>query len=521
MIVRVNLMVNKQFFRKMLNFYKNSHQKESGNLLIPLILLIALPIFVFLAFSKQSQDIRSKASENKASLSVTKEIPVDKGPLALAVNEEANKIYVGNNNGTDATTAGSSSGGKGNLAIIDGNSSQVEFLRNGAVIHPLGAAYNPQTHKLYITNNDNDEKGGWLTIIDTRNISQFKKTKVGGVPRGIAINKKTNKIYIANNDDPWRSVSVVDGNADQEIKKIPVPGIPADVAVDEELNRIYVTNWEEGKDQNQVVSIIDGNSDTVIKNVLLKAKESNHRVDGENNGVTPYSAAVNPVTHNVYVTGNSSTANGLSGYLHILDPEGNTKSYKTLGERASGIVYNPVSQRIFVSVIIKSAADYRVFVLKDNNDTLYEESQVRIPWLSDKSMAINTKTGELYVGILGDEKKVVVIQDTANSAPVTTNTNSNNNTDSASTQTNSISTANSAVTTNTSNTWNSEKCALYKNNNTLEADCVNYGAPEYPGWNMAKWCACAKRCVGRNAVYGNKEYNARNFPQCASLINSQ
>ena len=73
---------------------------------------------------------------------------VDAGsyPLALAVDQVTNKIYVVNNN--DASGAGTMAG---TVTVIDGVTNQTSTVTVG--LNPIALTVNPGTNKVYIVNN--------------------------------------------------------------------------------------------------------------------------------------------------------------------------------------------------------------------------------------------------------------------------------------------------------------------------------------------------------------------------------
>lgn len=52
-------------------------------------------------------------------------------------------------------------------------------------------------------------------------------------------------------------------------------------------------------------------------------------------------------------------------------------------------------------------------------------------------------------------------------------------------------------------------------NGTWSRECTNYGNSDT---NLTAWCSCAQKCVGKQSTFGDKPYNAINFPQCTPLI---
>ena len=173
-------------------------------------------------------------------------IPVGNFPIDVAVNPNTNKIYVTSYNG---------------FKVIDGSTnSVVSTMDSGNAT--FGVAVNPITNKIYVTNYEANTNGpntfreNTVSVIDGSTNTIISKIPVGSSPRGIAVNPNTDRIYLSNNGN--NTVSVIDGLSDSVISSITVSTRqsqdPAGVSINPNTNRIYVSNIV-----SNTIAVIDGN----------------------------------------------------------------------------------------------------------------------------------------------------------------------------------------------------------------------------------------------------------------------
>jgi YVTN family beta-propeller protein len=270
-------------------------------------------------------------------------ITVGKDPVALAVNEVTNRIYVANNGG-------------GSVSVIDGLSDTVSATVEVGQL-PYVLAVNAVTNKVFVsrtfsdvmtvidgaTNAISTSKAGsadsvvvdskkdrayltgWegmsLTAVDStgssvgkirmggmhlwgvavdESVGRIYATRAGGaklaivdestgvvsdvatgaIPCAVAVNAANGMVYVANHGDD--SVTVIDGAKLAVVATVKVGVQPQGIAVDAKKNRIYVANVH-GKS----VSVIDG-----ARNVVVGTFDV---------GKNPYAVAVNQESGKVYV----------------------------------------------------------------------------------------------------------------------------------------------------------------------------------------------------------------------------
>lgn len=137
-----------------------------------------------------------------------------------------------------------------NLRIINGATYTVEKLPLG--MHIWGAAFDKLTGNFYASQTTSSN-------IVALNLASHEKVaiKTGSIPCAIAANPQSHRLYIANYDDD--SVTVVDDIHQTPVAKIKVGRHPQAIAIDAEANRIYVANTH-----SDTVTVIDGKNNSVI-----------------------------------------------------------------------------------------------------------------------------------------------------------------------------------------------------------------------------------------------------------------
>ena len=273
----------------------------------------------------------------------TRSVAVGKDPVALAVNEVTDRIYVANN-------------GSASVSVIDGTSDAVIATVDVGQL-PYVLAVNVTTNKIFVSNTFSDvitlidgattttstvKAGsadsivvdskldrayltGWegtsLTVLDS-NPGSVRKIRMGGmhlwgvtvdeatgkvyvtragsaklaivdeatgvvsdvttgaIPCAVAMNAANGLAYVVNHGDD--SVTVINAEKREVVATVRVGAAPQGIAVDAKRNRIYVANVH-----GDTISAIDGSRNTVI---------GTYRV-----GKNPFALAVNQGNGNVYV----------------------------------------------------------------------------------------------------------------------------------------------------------------------------------------------------------------------------
>ncbi|MEH7149806.1 hypothetical protein V7095_05075, partial [Bacillus thuringiensis] len=202
-------------------------------------------------------------------------IPVGSFPLSLAIDDDANRLYVANRN-------------TGNVSVIDTQSNGViATFTNGLLNEAITL---DQTHNLlYIAANDSSISPGITGAVSVMNAADGTLVATIPVPGlgvsgedqlNIGVYEPLQYAYVA--EIANNAVAVI-GPSYNIIATIPVGANPFGVAVEQGSGKVYVSNLN-----SQTVSIIDGNSNTVIGTVTV--------------GPNPRGISIDPDTGNAYVS---------------------------------------------------------------------------------------------------------------------------------------------------------------------------------------------------------------------------
>lgn len=334
---------------------------------------------------------------------VTKVIPDQGSPSAIAVNEVTNKVYVLHLFGDDDVT------------VLDGKTNTVTTVDDPGGSGSAAVAVNPTTNKVYVVNQFSHN----VSVLNGTTNAVITTVAVGGSPGPIVVNPVTNKIYVGNQDDgdpdaEAGSVSIIDGTTDAVTATVPTD-IPLSLAANQVTNKIYVAGV------NGVLTAIDGagspqtisigtTEDTALTAVAVNphtnrvyvtdcvevenssACESNtlRVVDGATNSVIasapipehPRYMEVNPVTNTIYL------ASGPGAPVVIIDGATNSLTSVTLPNAAPGtsdLALNPMTNRAYVA-----AAGLVVI------DGTYQTAEAVPDTGTATFVAVNTVTNKIY-----------------------------------------------------------------------------------------------------------------------------
>jgi YVTN family beta-propeller protein len=292
-----------------------------------------------------AQDAVTVFDRDKSSAATVK---VGKSPVALAINEKTNRIYVANN-------------GAGSVSVIDGtNDAVVATLDVGSL--PYVLAVNPVTNKIFVSNTFSNE----ITLIDgTTNATN--KIKAGSAD-SIVIDTKRDRAYLIG----WEgtSLTVLDSKP-AIIGKVPMGGMHLwGMAVDEAAGKLYVTRA--GKAELATVDETSGS----VTNIAT--------------GATPCAVALNPATNLIYV------ANHEDDSVTVLDgTQSKVLATVKVGEKPQGIAIDAKANRIYVAnvhgdtvSVIDGARNAVIKTLRTGHN----------PY----ALAVNQSTARLYAALESD-----------------------------------------------------------------------------------------------------------------------
>ncbi len=198
-------------------------------------------------------------------------IPVGTGAKGVAVDEQANFIYVAASDPLKGPALVPVDGSKDVTVLTD-----VVALPGGAP--GSGVAFNPKNGFVYVVIPARQS----LVVIDPKPGSARVVDEILGMGRGtsgVAIDTMTNVAYVTNPDE--RSVSVVD-LVKRTVQPLLVGDGPEGLGIDSDRRVVYVANSLAG-----TLSLIDANNFNVFATLVV--------------GQTPKAAVVDPSTGRVYV----------------------------------------------------------------------------------------------------------------------------------------------------------------------------------------------------------------------------
>src|SRR5215467_12494445 len=154
----------------------------------------------------------------------TARVAVGEAPVAIAVNEPTNTIYVANSGGDT-------------VSAIDGKTDMVtKDIKVGP--RPYVLAANPATNKIYVSNTFSRV----ITVIDGR--TNLSTTVAAGSADAIAVDQKLDRIYLLGYEDT--NLTVLDQSA-RVVGKVAAGIHLWAIAVDESKHMLYATRSGNGE----------------------------------------------------------------------------------------------------------------------------------------------------------------------------------------------------------------------------------------------------------------------------------
>jgi YVTN family beta-propeller protein len=248
---------------------------------------------------------------------LTKEIKVGPRPYVVAANPATNRIYVSNTfsrvitvidartNLTTTVEAGSA-----DAIAVDQNLDRVYLLgyedthltvldQSARVVGKVAAGI----HLWGIAVNGSTHTlyatrsgTGELLIFD-EDSAQATTLPVGAMPCAVAVNEATNRVYVANHSED--TVTVIDAAKGVRVATLNVGSRPQALAIDPGRNLVYVANTH-----GDSVTVIDGAQNRVRETVKT--------------GKNPYALAVSPMSGQLYVAVEGSRALEVIDVQYIL-----------------------------------------------------------------------------------------------------------------------------------------------------------------------------------------------------------
>jgi len=315
---------------------------------VSLLRRICIGMLAAVLFAAGLPGLRVEASASSSN------VAAGRGPHAVAVNPNTNRLYVANVESDS-------------VSVLEDSDNGIVTVATVAVgITPYALAVNPVTNKIYVANVDSDT----VTVIDgvTNNTVEVE---VGTQPFAIAVNPVTDKIYIANIGGD--TMSVIDG-ATNATTHVGTGMSPFAVAVNEATSMIYVANID-----SDTVTVIDGLSNTALTIPT---------------GAGPNDLTVNPLNGNVYVT------NFFDNTVTVIDGRTNDTSTLVVGTTPNAVKVNETTGKIYVA----NDSSNNVSVIDGSDHSIATVSVGAGP----NALAINKATNKIYVANY-DSNSVTVI----------------------------------------------------------------------------------------------------------------
>jgi len=323
----------------------------------------------------------------------TTTVPTGICPIALAINQATNKVYVANQ-GKFCIIANSCNN-TGSVTIIDGatNSAMGLELPQQNLPHPRGITVDTTTNKIYVTNQFSSN----VAVIDgsTDSVTMIPTTDF---PYDIAANSVTNKIYVSSFGslaaETQTTVTEIDGSTNATVSiSDPKAADPMALAVNPVTNKIYIANLgnvgKNGTDKGSI-TILDGKTHGVTNIV-------------DPNAFSPHAVATNPLTNKIYVVNVNNIANTGNGGVTVID--GATNSTTTISDPTAITSCDPYD----TGTVTVDSTRNRIYVPNCgsnnlsiiNGETNAVLSVVDASAIAPVAVAINSSTNKIYVANSG------------------------------------------------------------------------------------------------------------------------
>ncbi|WP_440708137.1 cell wall-binding repeat-containing protein [Herbiconiux sp. YIM B11900] len=289
---------------------------------------------------------------------------IGKGPMAIAVRDDAHRAYVANNldgtvtaidtlsNSVIAVLPHDVSAGIGNLpqavaidpsraqvyvvgsgtiAIIDSNMNRVtKVITTGDGMDSV--AVDSAAARAYVTDYSNDT----VIVIDTNTntidhvIAHDLINGIGNNPSSVAVDPATRQVYVTNDSD---SISVIDTTTEEVTAVIPTPagGSPRSIAIDTELQKAYAIDFF-----HRSLVVLDTTTNKIVGSVVL--------------GGELKSVAIDSQSHQIFVSrtrGDGITVlDSRTDKITRVVPAGPDTGVATFVE---GVAVDPVTSQLFVA----------------------------------------------------------------------------------------------------------------------------------------------------------------------------
>lgn len=240
-------------------------------------------------------------------------IPVDSGPLELAVSPDGTRVYV-----TNSTIS--------RLSVIDTvTNTRLTTIPVGG--GPEQVAVSPNGSRAYVTNRISNS----VSVIDTATNTVLTSVSLsfGAAPKGVAVNPISPRVYVANSGAD--TVSVIDSGTNTVVATISGFQVPTGIAASPDGSRVYVTNDGRGD-----VSVINTATNSIVGTITV--------------GLKPQGVAFNPSGSRAYV------ANYLANSISVIDTSAGVVTATITGvSNPQAVASSPDGSRAYVTARFSNA----------------------------------------------------------------------------------------------------------------------------------------------------------------------
>ncbi|OLF17655.1 hypothetical protein BU204_10590 [Actinophytocola xanthii] len=185
---------------------------------------------------------------------------------------------------------------RGSLVVLDRATMQVT-KRVPVGYHPRAVAVNQETGRIYVLNGAPPGSPNTvdLTVVDRRTLSVVTTVSLptGQAATDVVVNERTNRVYVSNT--AHGRLHVIDGATNTELPSIVIPRGPTGMAVDENTNTVYVAMNHRSSlpTVTGLVAVTDDGRTQVVHPL----------VDLGDPLVQPSDVAIDPLNDRIYVSG--------------------------------------------------------------------------------------------------------------------------------------------------------------------------------------------------------------------------
>jgi YVTN family beta-propeller protein len=283
-------------------------------------------------------------------------IPVGFSPLAAAVDQATDTVYVPTGPVGPATNLGSVyviNGSTCNAAVTSGCGQSAPTVTVGS--NPIGVVVDPVTHSVFVLNDEDSTvsviDGAICNAVFTSGCDQRPpQVATGFFPGYLDVDLATDTVYVSNQDE--NTVSVLDGGActlthqsgcRHTAPTTTVGNGPNGIAVDQRTNTVYAANQDDN-----TVSVINAASCNVV--VSFGCGRSWPTVV---TGAFPQAVAVNQRTDTVYVANASdntvSVIDGAACNATVTSGCGQTPATAPVGTGPDGVAVDQATDTVYVA----------------------------------------------------------------------------------------------------------------------------------------------------------------------------